>query len=109
MDPPARMVLGTRCRAQVLLCSRCDRGNRYCGRACRRLAHDAARRETARRYPRSRGARLVDGLLIAATRARGAHAWLTPPGHGAGASAVPSWAGTMTVAAQTPMAMPHRT
>jgi len=30
-----------RCRAQVLLCSRCDRGQRYCSQAC----SFAARRE----------------------------------------------------------------
>lgn len=35
------------------LCSRCDRGNRYCRRQCRRPAREQARRETAQRYQRS--------------------------------------------------------
>jgi hypothetical protein len=53
------MFLCARCRTQVVLCSRCDRGNRYCGPACWRLARNAARRETARRYQRSRRGRLT--------------------------------------------------
>jgi len=53
MDQPARLYLCARCRVQVVLCSRCDRGNRYCGRPCRRLAREDARRQTAQRYQRS--------------------------------------------------------
>jgi signal transduction histidine kinase len=37
MDTSGRLFLRARCRAQVLLCSHCDRGNRYCGRSCSRL------------------------------------------------------------------------
>jgi hypothetical protein len=48
-----------RCRAQVLLCSRCDRGQRYCGRACSRAAREQARREAGRRYQRSRAGRIA--------------------------------------------------
>ena len=59
MDRPARLFLCARCRVQVVLCSRCDRGNRYCGRACWRQARDAARREAARRYQRSRRGRMA--------------------------------------------------
>ena len=59
MDAPGRLFLCARCRIQVVLCSRCDRGNRYCGRPCRRLASDAARRDSARRYQRSRRGRLA--------------------------------------------------
>jgi hypothetical protein len=53
MDRPARLYLCARCRAQVILCSRCDRGNRYCGRQCRHQAREQARREAAQRYQRS--------------------------------------------------------
>ena len=53
MDRPARLYVCARCRAQVVLCSRCDRGNRYCGRACRRAAREAAQRLAAQRYQRS--------------------------------------------------------
>jgi hypothetical protein len=48
-----------RCRAQVLLCSRCDRGQRYCGRACSRAARDDSRRQTARRYQCGRAGRIA--------------------------------------------------
>ena len=53
MDRPARVFLCAGCRTQVVLCSHCDRGNRYCGRPCWRRARDVARREAARRYQRS--------------------------------------------------------
>jgi hypothetical protein len=53
MDRPARLFLCARCRVQVVLCSRCDRGNRYCGRPCRHRAREDARRQTAQRYQRS--------------------------------------------------------
>lgn len=53
MDRPARLYLCARCREQVILCSRCDRGNRYCGQACRHQAREQARRESAQRYQRS--------------------------------------------------------
>ncbi len=53
MDQPARLYLCARCRIQVILCSRCDRGNRYCGRACWRQARTEARRQAAQRYQRS--------------------------------------------------------
>jgi hypothetical protein len=56
---PARLFVCARCRAQVLLCSHCDRGNRYCGRGCRREARDAARREAGKRYQRSHRGRMA--------------------------------------------------
>jgi hypothetical protein len=58
MDQPARLYLCARCRVQVILCSRCDRGNRYCGRQCRRQARAEARRQAALRYQRSRRGRV---------------------------------------------------
>ena len=58
LDRPARLFLCVGCRVQVVLCSRCDRGNRYCSRACWRQKRDLARREAACRYQRSRGGRI---------------------------------------------------
>jgi hypothetical protein len=58
MDRPARLYLCARCRQQVILCSHCDRGNRYCGGACRHQARKQARRESAQRYQRSWRGRL---------------------------------------------------
>ena len=40
----ARLFLCARCRCQVLICSRCDRGQQYCGARCSGLA----RRESLR-------------------------------------------------------------
>ena len=54
LDRPARLFLCAGCRVQVVVCSRCDRGNRYCSRTCWRQTHDLARREAACRYQRSR-------------------------------------------------------
>ena len=55
LDRPARLFLCAGCRVQVVLCTPCDRGNRYCSRTCWRQTHDLARREAACRYQRSRG------------------------------------------------------
>jgi hypothetical protein len=48
-----------RCRTQVLLCSRCDRGQRYCGRACSRAVRLESQRAAARRYQHSRAGRVA--------------------------------------------------
>ena len=59
MDQPARLFLCALCRIQVVLCSRCDRGNRYCGRLCRHQARAEARLHTAQRYQRSQHGRIA--------------------------------------------------
>ena len=59
MDDSARLFLCARCFVQVRLCSHCDRGQRYCTRTCSSLARDAAQREAADRYQRSRGGRMT--------------------------------------------------
>ena len=46
------------CFLQVRLCSKCDRGNRYCGQICAGLARRRSKAEAGRRYQRSfQGAR----------------------------------------------------
>jgi hypothetical protein len=59
LDHPARLFVCARCRQQVLLCSRCDRGQRYCGHACSRAARLESRRAAGHRYQRSRAGRLA--------------------------------------------------
>ena len=59
MEQPARLFLCAGCRVQVVLCSHCDRGNRYCSRPCWRRSRDAARRDAGRRYQSSRRGRLA--------------------------------------------------
>ena len=74
MDRPGRQFLCARCRQQAVLCTRCDRGNRYCGRACRRQARDDARRKTASRYQRSYRGRLAHAARSRRWRQRHADA-----------------------------------
>lgn len=59
MDGSAGLFLCARCFVQVRLCSHCDRGQRYCTASCSSLARDAAQREAASRYQRSRGRRMI--------------------------------------------------
>ncbi|UEN98535.1 hypothetical protein A9R16_015035 [Acidiferrobacter thiooxydans] len=54
MAPTARFFLCAYCRAQALICRRCDRGQRYCTRTCAHRARKIRQREAARRYQASR-------------------------------------------------------
>jgi hypothetical protein len=71
-ERPARLYLCARCRIQVVVCSRCDRGNRYCGRACWRQAREGARREAASRYQRSQRGRMAHAARARRWRQRAA-------------------------------------
>jgi len=75
MDRPARLFLCARCRCQVLLCSHCDRGQRYCTPACSRQAREAAQRAH-------------NGPPPSATSTPAVAAWLTRHARDAGAAAV---------------------
>jgi hypothetical protein len=105
MERSARLYLCARCRVQVILCSRCDRGNRYCGRPCRHQARTEARRQTAQRYQRSWRGRIAHArrsrrwrLRRAARDAAGATGVdahnVTHQGSRAGATAAPLLAWT---------------
>jgi len=59
MDPVGRLFLCGRCRAQVVICSRCDRGQIYCGAACSQVARRESQREAGRRYQRGRRGRFA--------------------------------------------------
>jgi hypothetical protein len=43
-----------RCHRQVVICSHCDRGQRYCSTHCARVQRRRSAREAARRYQRTR-------------------------------------------------------
>jgi len=62
-EPPmcrsARLFPCARCRRQVVICSHCDRGNRYCGKRCAQTARRQSQREAARRYQRTRRGRFA--------------------------------------------------
>ena len=53
----ARLFLCARCRRQVLICSRCDRGQRYCGARCSGPARRESLRAAGRRYQQTRRGR----------------------------------------------------
>jgi len=48
-----RLFLCGRCRQQVLICRRCDRGQVYCGRDCAVEVRRSRQREARRRYQAS--------------------------------------------------------
>ena len=52
-----RLFLCARCRRQVLICSRCDRGQQYCGARCSGPARRESLRAEGRRYQHSRRGR----------------------------------------------------
>ncbi len=67
---PARLFLCGRCRAQVLICSHCDRGQMYCLEGCARKARLLAQRQAGRRYQTSRRGRLNHAARSRRYRAR---------------------------------------
>ncbi len=71
MLPSARLYLCARCRIQVLICRRCDRGQRYCTGGCAREARRLSRREAARRYAASRRGHFTHAERARRYRARG--------------------------------------
>jgi hypothetical protein len=56
-DQPARLFLCARCHCQVLVCSRCDRGQRYCASGCSAVTRQARQREAGQRYQQGRAGR----------------------------------------------------
>jgi len=43
-----------RCHAQVVICTRCDRGNRYCSQGCSRFARQESRKRATTKYQQTR-------------------------------------------------------
>jgi hypothetical protein len=70
MDRSARLFLCARCRDQVLLCSHCDRGQQYCGRACSSASRRERRRDAAQRYQGSQRGRRRHAARTACWRRR---------------------------------------
>lgn len=57
MEPTSRLFLCARCRKQVIICRRCDRGQIYCADGCADIARSLSVREAGRRYQQSRQGR----------------------------------------------------
>lgn len=53
-DQTGRLFLCARCQAQVLVCSHCDRGQRYCANGCANVTRLSRQREAGKRYQQSR-------------------------------------------------------
>lgn len=56
-EQTGRLFLCARCQAQVLVCSHCDRGQRYCAADCADIARLNRQREAGKRYQQSRAGR----------------------------------------------------
>ena len=69
-DQTARLFLCACCRIQVLVCSPCDRGQRYCADGCAATTRQALQRDSARRYQSGRAGRFKHGLRTQRWRAR---------------------------------------
>ncbi len=70
MPQTGRIYLCARCRAQVLVCRRCDRGQIYCTQDCARQARRTAQQGAAQRYQSSHRGRLVHAERSRRYRAR---------------------------------------
>jgi hypothetical protein len=70
MHDTARLFLCSACRKQVLVCSRCDRGQIYCADGCAMLARRQSLRESGRRYQSSLRGRLMHAERSQRFRAR---------------------------------------
>ena len=70
VETPARLFVCARCRAQVLICSCCDRGQIYCAGGCAQAARYHARRAAGQRYQTSRRGRLAHAVRARRWRAR---------------------------------------
>ena len=56
-EQTGRLFLCARCQAQVLVCSQCDRGQRYCANGCANITRRSRQREASNRYQQSRTGR----------------------------------------------------
>ncbi len=70
MEITGRLFLCARCRAQVLICSPCDRGQIYCSRECSRISRQAKVCAAGRRYQSTFKGRLTHAERVRRYRAR---------------------------------------
>ncbi len=70
MQRSARLYHCCRCQAQVIICSLCDRGNRYCAGRCAEVARNASLKRAAQKYQFSRPGRINNAARQKAFRLR---------------------------------------
>jgi hypothetical protein len=79
MPASARLYLCARCRAQVMICRRCDRGQIHCSPPCAREARRDSIRAAGQRYQQSRPGRFCHARRQRAYRSRRATIASPPP------------------------------
>lgn len=79
MELSARLYNCACCNQQVILCSHCDRGNRYCFDGCSEAARRESLRDAGRSYQDSNQGRLKHAQRQARYRARQASVDSAPP------------------------------
>ena len=57
MQTSSRLYQCHRCHAQVVICAKCDRGNRYCTNGCAKKARRASLARATKKYQQSRPGR----------------------------------------------------
>lgn len=57
MQTSSRLYHCLLCHAQVIICHRCDRGNRYCTNGCSKIARLTSQKRSAIKYQQSRPGR----------------------------------------------------
>jgi len=62
MQSSARMYSCCRCQAQVIICSQCDRGNRYCTDGCSVAARSASLKRASEKYQSTRAGRFNNAV-----------------------------------------------
>lgn len=69
-DLTCRLFLCARCRKQVFICRRCDRGQIYCADGCAKISRNQSVREAGRRYQQSRQGRFKQAERLRRFRRR---------------------------------------
>ena len=70
MPGSSRLYHCCRCQAQVIICSRCDRGQRYCAGSCSHEARSASLKRASKNYQSSRSGRFNNAARQRRYRAR---------------------------------------
>lgn len=70
MFPTGRLFLCARCRVQVVVCPRCDRGQIYCASGCSSEARRESKRAAGARYQSTRAGRFAHAERSRQYRAR---------------------------------------
>ncbi len=70
MQTSSRLYQCTRCHAQVIICSVCDRGQRYCNSGCAQAARAESLKRAGQKYQSSRAGRFKNAARQQRFRAR---------------------------------------